>query len=247
MNWTALNTPKADITTQPRPATFGQMKDISSMVIQAVPEMTFEEATICLRKKGEIIERIRGCFPKAGTDDAVSSWELFYREIFGLTADFSQLKLPPKRPGFDRLIIVAKGLTLNQVYETCAKHFPCWRYTEDLNTAVPTNDRTPTETYAIWVRDRIEADEELKNLSADDLSGQKTKGVTLLERMLHELKYFLETGKHLDIENWTLCNGSRDSGGDVPSASWRDGGFKVCWYYCRDRDPYLRSREAVSL
>ena len=191
---------------------------------------------------------IRKCFPKATVkNDIVASWELFYREIFGLTVDLSKLKLPPSREGFDRGIVVAGGLTLNQVYATCEKHFPCSSCHKDLDASIPKSDRVSTETYAICVRDRIEADEELKNLSADNLDSKKMKGETLLERMLHELKYFLETGKHLDLENWTLCNGSRSSIGDVPGAYWRSGHFRVDWYYRDYRNPNLRSREVVTL
>ena len=242
MKRTALN----EIET--RMATGPQMKDVYATAIQAVPELTFEEATMFLRDKSTHIAKIRACFPKATTkNDVVASWELFYREIFSLTVDLSMLKLPPRREGFDRLIVVAEGLTPNQVYATCEKHFPCSSYYKDLDASVPKNDRVPMETYAIWVRDRVEADEELKNLSADDLVDKKTNGETLLERMLHELKYFLETGKHLDLENWTLCNGSRDSGGRVPDANWYGGFFRVSWD-CRDhRSPRLRSREVVTL
>ncbi|KKT39089.1 MAG: hypothetical protein UW28_C0040G0008, partial [Parcubacteria group bacterium GW2011_GWA2_44_13] len=37
---------------------------------------------------------------------------------------------------------------------------------------------------------------------------------------LYEAKYFKETGKHLDISNWTLCSGSRYSDGGVPCVRW---------------------------
>lgn len=240
MNRTVLN--------EKRMATSGQMKDVYSLMIQAVPELTFEEATIALCEKSSVIKRVRACFARSAVkDDTIASWKLFYTEVFGIILDLSVLKIPEKREGFDRLIVVANGLTLNGVYDACTKKFPCRCYTEDLNIAVPTNDRIAKESYAVWVRERVEADEELKNQSADNLADQKIIGITLLERMLYELKYFMETGKHLDIENWTLCSGSRDSDGFVPYAYWCDGRFGVGWLYrsCRSLD--LRSREAVSL
>ncbi|MDP3661407.1 MAG: hypothetical protein Q8R17_00945 [bacterium] len=180
-------------------------------------------------------------------NDPLKQWETLYREEFGETHDFSGVKIPEKKEGFNRLIIVAKGMTPNRVYDSCEKKFPCWRYTGDLDKGVPTNDRVPNEHYAVLLRDRVEADEELKNLSADDLAEQKVNGVTLLERLLLELKYFRETGKHLDIKNITLCSGSRRAGGSVPYAFWRGGGFRVDWCDRRDQSPRLRSREAVSL
>ena len=121
-----------------------------------------------------------------------------------------------------------------------------------MDAVVQTNDRTAEEkSYAIWVRERVEADEELANLSADDLVAKKAKmkfaDITPLERMLYELKFFMETGKHLDIQNVTLCSGSRDSGGHVPRAYWRGSRFEVDWDYLDSRDSSLRSREVVTL
>ncbi|MDO8564554.1 MAG: hypothetical protein Q7R88_01015 [bacterium] len=231
-----------------RSATTGQMRDIYGLAIQAVPtDLSFEVAQRVIGSKSEFIAQVRGLFPDPETiRDPLKQWEVLYREEFGETHDFSGLRIPEKQKGFGRLIIVAKGLTMNGVYDACVKRFPCWRYADDLDGNVPTNDRTPTEHYAIWVRDRVEADEELKNLSADDLAARNIKGVTLLERMLHELKYFLETWKHLDIQNVTLCSGSRNADGCVPSAGWGGGEFGVGWGYRGDRLPSLRSRQAVT-
>jgi hypothetical protein len=137
---------------------------------------------------------------------------------------------------------------MQMVYDKCKELFGAWKYTNNsLDQAVPTNDRdTKNGHYAIWVRDRVEADEELKNKSANDLKEASTPGNTLLERLLLELKYFKETGKHLDIENWTLCSGSRDSDGCVPGVGWYGDEMRVGWYYPGFRRGILRSREVVS-
>lgn len=236
--------------TPPRPATPAQLKDLCALMVQAVPagELTFEAATRILGNKGEFICRIRALFPDpAILADPVKAWEKFYLDVFGLTVDFSQVKIPAQKAGFTRLIFVAKGLTLNGVYDACAKRFACSRYNDDLDASVTENDRKPVENYAIWVRETVEADEGLKNLSANDLKKKKVVTMTLLERMLYELKYFLETGKHLDIKNVALCAGSRYSDGRVPCANWLDSEFKVSWDRPDYSDPYLRAREAVSL
>ncbi len=181
-------------------------------------------------------------------DAILKEWQKFYKKYFGLTIDFSELKLPENKSGFDRLIIVVAGLTLNRVYDACAMKFPCWCFTEDLDVAVPKNDRDPMNgTYSILVRDVVEADEELKDLSANMLTEKGIKGITLLERMLFELKYFSKSMKHLDIKNRTLCSGSRDSGVGVPGANWGGRWFEVDCYLPGNRFPNLRSREAVSL
>jgi len=95
----------------------------------------------------------------------------------------------------------------------------------------------------------IEADEENQSKSADDLKAVGHKGITLLERLLLELGYFLATGKHLDEENWTLCAGSRNRAGDVPSVYWYSvyPYVHVSWYYSGHRFSHVRSRSVVSL
>lgn len=183
----------------------------------------------------------------ADSPTSVYDWQRFYTKFFGTAFDFSDVKIPGKQPGFDWLIVVAKGFTPNKVFEVCQKHFPCWRYRNDLDKETEgRNDRESKEHYAIWVRSRQEADEELKNLSAEDLKEKGVKGITLLERLLLELWYWKETSEHLDVKNITLCSGSRDSDGDVPGAYWDGGRFRVGW--CsprRDAYPGLRARAAV--
>lgn len=182
----------------------------------------------------------------------IGEWKQFYAEHFGLEDTevlMRDSQIPAMKAGFGQLIIVQKGLTLNQVYAACESKFKCWRYSDDLDKSVTKNDRTPTKDYAIWIRNgRIEADEELKNLSADDLAKKEIAGITLLERLLYELFYFWKTKKHLDIDNVTLCSGSRGSGGDVPSVDWDpdDRGVDVYWFYPSYSDSDLRARAVVS-
>ncbi|MBI2100413.1 MAG: hypothetical protein HYT47_00070 [Candidatus Vogelbacteria bacterium] len=128
------------------------------------------------------------------------------------------------------------------------KSYDIWLYRDDLDRAIDHNDRTPTETYAIWVRDCQEADEEMANQSADDVWFNKLTGETLLERLIHGDEEFTTTGRHLDGDNITLCTGSRDSGGSIPGVYWRRDDRRVCvdWYYPRSRNASLRCRVAVS-
>ena len=174
-------------------------------------------------------------------------WQNFYRDLFGLNLDFSELAVPPRRQGFDHLIVVARGMTPQQLYDKCSELFRCWKWTDKNLDKIVQSDRTAEHGhYAVWLRDRQEADEELKNLSADQLKQKGIPGIALEERELYELKFFKETGDHLDKKVWTLCSGSRYSGGGVPSADW-SGGFRVRWSYSDDASGGLRSRAAVSL
>lgn len=185
---------------------------------------------------------------KPSVDIILRGWQSFYDKYFGKAVDFSGLKFPDRKVGFDRSIIPVRSLTMNQVYDACATAFPCWRYTDDLDSTVSKNDRDPKNgTYAIWIRDRVEADVELDDLSANMLAEQRVKGITLLERMLFELKYFSETGEHLDIKTWTLCSGSRDISDFVPRVHRPDSEFRVYSYSANFHKPFRRSREVVAL
>ena len=44
---------------------------------------------------------------------------------------------------------------------------------------------------------------------------------------MFELEYFKKNGKHLDVDNITLCTGSRCSGGNVPGVGWGDARLSV--------------------
>ena len=186
---------------------------------------------------------------EVGVDDTkrqVDFWVLFYKQHFEIDLDPTDIKIPGRREGFNWLVIVAKGVTLNKVWAVCNKHFKCWNYkqTNALESLMQESERGEAQTTsAFWFRDRIEADKETKNLSANQ---QTEPSITLIARCLLELKYFSETGKHLDIDNVTLCAGSRDADGDVPLAHWyRDDSFGVSWRRVDHRHDELRSRVAV--
>ncbi len=181
-----------------------------------------------------------------GVVDSIKDWQDFYRDTFGVEVDFSDLKIPDKQEGFDRLIIVAGGMTPQRLYDKCKELFPCWKWADKNLDEIVNSERTAENgAYAIWFRDQVEADEELKNLSANDLKEQGITCITLEERLLYELKYFKETGRHLDIHNVTLCSGSRDSDGYVPHVCWSYDRLGVYWSHLGYRCVHLRSRRAV--
>ena len=178
--------------------------------------------------------------------DLLSDWEKFYQDV-GISVDFSTLVIPIKQSGLDRLIIEADGLTPQKVYNICSGLFKCWKWTnEDLDSVITHSDRVGL--HAVWVKETVEADENLKNLSADQLEMAKIAGITFNERGLYEAKYFKETGKHLDIKNRTYCTGSRSWDGLVPHVSWDD--FRGYMFVDRSGPSRsggsLRSRQIVS-
>lgn len=179
----------------------------------------------------------------------LTDWRKLYSGLFGLKIDLSGLSVPGRKKGFDCLIVVAQGMTPQQLYDKCAELFPCWCWTEeDLDKIVQSERTAKGGHYAAWFQDVVKADEDLKNLSANDLEKKRIPGITLEERLLYELKYFKKTGGHLDIENITLCSGSRYSDGGVPEVSWIPVRrvLRVGWYHPGVSGPGLRSRRAVS-
>lgn len=144
---------------------------------------------------------------------------------------------------------VVKGLTCNKVVAMLREvGVQVWTYVDDLNKNVPTNDRDPNHdgSYVVGFRRTIEADEENANKSANTLKIENHKGITLLERLLLELGYFLTTGQNLDVNNITLCTGSRYSYGNVPFVDFGSGKVRVDAYGPSDSSGRFRSRSAVS-
>ncbi len=184
----------------------------------------------------------------------IARWETNFEKLFGYKPNLSTLVIPPKPTdlGHLRLIIVAKEIVgwtdnhpLQGTMNALKKHFKCWQYVDNLDESITKNNRDPRSgSYALWVKDVREADEENANKSANDLASENHVGLTILERMLHEADYFLEHGEHPDQQNVTLCTGSRSSEGRVPYAYWDVGEFSVRWYRPARRGPRLRSRRA---
>lgn len=230
-----------------------QYTEFAVAVLRQLPrDIPSGEAQYWIEKQDELKERLRGLLvADSATANPVptrNDWPRLYQEILGSTPDFSGLAIPKDPGGYGWIIPVGKGLTANRVWAECKKLFPCYSYFgDDLDGTVPTNERTAEKaSYIIRVRDRAEADEELANLSANQIKKQKLTTMTLTERLLLELWYFWKTGKHLDVQNITLCTGSRGSDGSVPDVFWLGGELNVNWRFPGNAYGILRARSAVS-
>jgi hypothetical protein len=175
----------------------------------------------------------------------VLEWRLFYRRVCGVSFRPESVTAPKERCGFSRMIVVAKGVTPDGMFALCAKRFPASRHVTRLDECVPARDRTPAAPYAVCVRDSAEPDRDLGGLSALDLLKKQVPAITLLERLLFELKFFSETGRHLDQKDITLCAGSRYPDGRVPVTIFGRGEFTIHWCSENDRYPRLRAREVL--
>ncbi len=203
--------------------------------------------------KSEVKAKLRKALKEAFADltdeftEVRHDWEAYYLKAFKWTLDFSEVIIPQKPEGDWRLIFVAKGLTCDKVYT--AWTFPKWKYTgdESIDVVVPTNVRTASEHYAVWVSFGVEPDVEFLGKLTTQVDPDMKIGMTLLERMVLEGKYFDETGQHLDVVGATFCSGSRFVGGVVPRVRLLHvGGVGVFWGHVSRSDPYDGVRRAVS-
>ena len=211
----------------------------------------FRSVSLLARGEAELVIKTKTTIEFQLHNYHLQSWVSFYHTYFGLTTDLSGIRIPAKKDGFDCLIVVARGMSINLVYETGKKNFRSWKWCgdEDLESQMKESERGPVkESYAFWVRDNQEADEDMKNQSAQMIADSKEKIDTenLLERLLHGFKYWSETKNHLDISTITLCASSRYVDGDVPGVDRDDDGLVfVDGFVPEDRYDDLRARRAV--
>jgi hypothetical protein len=219
-----------------------QLKDFLGFVVAIITEIATEfffrlsadEAKALLQNKATIGKNLKIALSGVFVLDADpyaeqrTYWEAFYERCFEIGADFSAVVIPKKpKDGKWRLIFIRKGLKMNWVVRVFREllvaydpEWELWTHVDDLDKAIIRNMRTSAESYAIWVRDGQESDEEFRGQSIREADPDQWIGVTLLERLIHGMVHFVETKQHLDYKGFTLCSGSRDSGGSVPFMCW---------------------------
>jgi hypothetical protein len=226
--------------------TTGQFAEFAGSVVACLPRQGFN-AQYYIEHPSALRALLKEAFvPKP----VIGWWQNFYQKYFELNLDFSEVIIPDYQLGFDWIIIIPMGLTIQQVLKVIKKKMKVCPYKDVLSDRdMVSNDRDAKNGhYAVRFRKRIEADEETKNLSANDLANQKIAGCTLLERLVMILMHFEATGEQLDLNNVTLCSGSRGAGGGVPRVYWNSDVFElnVRWYTVGFSGSSLRARVAVS-
>lgn len=153
------------------------------------------------------------------------NWQLTYEHL-DMKSEYveasKKLALPSANPSF-WVVSMIPGITPNKVVAGYRKlEVDVYTYVDDLDADVTKNDRDPNRdgAYLVGFRRTIESDEENKNLSAIQLAERNHKGIVLCERLALGFGYFVTTGQHFDVKNVTLCTGSRNHGGYVPSVFW---------------------------
>lgn len=176
-------------------------------------------------------------------------WQKFDKQFFPdiHVGNYTSLRVPVLVPGFNWPIVTARGILPNQFVARMRKEYNIWTYTDDLD-SVRSDRNAISMSYIVLVRDRVDADEELKNKSAEALAEEAIPGITLLEDLRLDAFHWFKTGQHLDPATWTLCAGSRYRDGFVPRVSWGPGHgeLKVYWFHPQYAFDSLRSRQTVS-
>ena len=164
------------------------------------------------------------------------SWVEFYRGVFNINLErgFLNIPVPECKKGLNRLVVVAKELTFRKIVERMEVPE---KFNVDINQV--RSIRENNQTYAVWLSDKKVAygDKRARKFSDD------SDCISLKERLLLEMKYFVETGRRLDFEGEiTLCAGSRCQKLDgVPYLYWHDDGHLGIYQFSENHelDNYL--------
>lgn len=180
----------------------------------------------------------------------VMEWERFYREVYDLK-DVNLLSAfrQPTEHMDHAWPVFCDRVSLNRTWAECRNlHSACSYLGDDLQKAVAVNDRSADTNglYMVRFRARVEADVEYKGLSANVLAKRGVQCITLNERLkLEQFIWWKTGGFHLDMENVTLCAGSRAHDGYVPGVYWSDSQLNVYHYDPDDGRGGIRARSAV--
>lgn len=235
------------------PGLHKQTLTFAGAVLAQLPQLEESEQQRYISKPQLLSRVLRNAFavPLDPWAEARLEQERFYKEVLGMEVSLSDIRILDAEGDFilpliihEELVSHFEGQPIEGLFQIAKSLFPSWKYTDEvLDALIPTHDRHPQNgSYAVLLRDCVEADEENANLSAHDLASKRMLSQTVLERIFHELFFHWRTGKHLDMQNITLCGGSRRRDGDVPNADWNGARFYVYWCGPSYRDSYLRSR-----
>jgi len=240
-------------TSTSKESTVKQILDLAAFIASVLARLSFEQVKYLLGNKDTVLrKKLQEVFeiPVETYADVRAEWQRFYRDHFAVTIDFSDVEIPSKPEESSwRLIFIPAGTSLNQTLAVMREKFQVWTYAEDLDKEISTNTRTSAKSYAVWVQTGEEPDSKYLGKSTREADMDGKIGVTLLERLVFEVKFFTEMEKHLDYKGITFCTGSRYSDGRMPDVCFDPGKTQVWvgWFSVDYSDPSHGLREAVSL
>ena len=178
-------------------------------------------------------------------------YQLFYLDNFGLFLGFPDELMPEAPDEFSWPVCVPGIISSEIAFRGVKFNLPPWKWTDKPLDQVLDLERGRDawmQSFIVRARPNWEADEDLKNLSANDIEKQGINILMFRERwILGSFLYWL-TGDHLDRQTVTLT-GSRALVGSVPRVFFDsgDGRVGVGSFPPDFSHDYLRARQAVSL
>lgn len=152
---------------------------------------------------------------KAFKSTAIAMWESFYERHFKKKFDFSDVVIPEKPPEGNWSLLIIADISLAQIVKRCGYlnmfwEENCYPDPEKMKKQTLWDKRDPKNgPYAIWVKDIQEAE-----AISDDIDLTETE--TLLERLIHGIRFRETNGILLDMKSCTVCAGSLYPEGTVP-------------------------------
>lgn len=148
-------------------------------------------------------------------------WRGFFKLVGVPVGSLDGTKIPLKnldQSNFKRLIITSGDMRYKSLAKICKANFDISFPYENMEGATKRREeRFPNYRSAIWVKDSQESDKDNHRKSWRDLLKEEHIGINLRERVIFHLKYYLETGKHLDDKKTaTLCSGTQFPENKVP-------------------------------
>ena len=193
----------------------------------------------------------------AGLDfsSILADWERYFREIYNLKMDFSGIRIPESSDEFSWLICRPESFFAERAFRGGKRLYVKLKWTKKSFNAVldmSFGREGKAEPYIVRVRPNWEADDDMNNLSTDQIAKKNINTICLTERLLLGDFLYWKYKKHCDAQSSTICSGSRFIGGGVPCVKWDEGDDYCCaavsvgWTGSRDCSSFFRSRQAVS-
>jgi len=180
--------------------------------------------------------------------DMIRDWETFYAKVFKIEVDISKIPLPPEQVGFEQLVFLVPGLTLEKVCTAIEKRHSVVRAWVSNGSRPPQtyDERTLGNTpYAIRMRGNVNPDERFRQVSGEQIKRDGTHTVTLLEYLLFGLK--VRKYHELDSDGGTLCSGSRFQNGTIPVVNFGNDGVSIDSMQVGNPQNSVRAREVLVL
>jgi len=152
----------------------------------------------------------------------LAEYEKYYWKIHFLKVDFSGISIPvADNVQFSWFVCRPEKFFAERAFSGGKKLYPKWKWTDKpldgvLDLSFGRDGKQ--EPYIVRFHPNWEADENLANFSAIQIAEKRINTACLTERLILGDFLYWKFKKHLDINNWTLCSGSRVLDGRVGRA-----------------------------